>query len=68
MTDSYTSANSRKTIAVLGAQLSRTWGAEFMSGVLDAAKADDVNVVYFAGGKPALIASSTGAGDRKSVV
>lgn len=61
MTDSYTSANSRKTIAVLGAQLSRTWGAEFMSGVLDAAKADDVNVVYFAGGKPAPIASSTGA-------
>jgi hypothetical protein len=37
---------------VLGAQLTRVWGAEFMAGVLDAAKANDINVVYFAGGKP----------------
>jgi signal transduction histidine kinase/DNA-binding LacI/PurR family transcriptional regulator len=44
--------NERKTIAVLGAQVSRVWNAEFMAGVLDAAKARDVNVVYFVGGKP----------------
>ncbi len=54
-------ANTRKTIAVLGAQLSRTWGAEFMAGVLDVAKAGDANVVYFAGGKPAAIGSASDA-------
>ena len=48
----------RKTIAVLGAQLTRTWGAEFMSGVLDSAKACDINVVYFVGGKPIALAAS----------
>ncbi|MDP1547035.1 MAG: substrate-binding domain-containing protein [Anaerolineales bacterium] len=48
----------RKTIAVLGAQLTRVWGAEFMAGVLDVAKEYDVNVVYFAGGKPAAIPST----------
>lgn len=50
-------ASNRKTIAVLGAQLSRVWGAEFMSGVMDSAKAHDVNVVYFVGGKPVAIAA-----------
>lgn len=48
-------ASKRKTIAVLGAQLSRTWGAEFMSGVMDAASAHDMNLVYFVGGKPVAI-------------
>jgi len=42
-------AGERKTIAVLGAQLSRVWGSEFMSGVMDAAQAGDVNVVFFVG-------------------
>lgn len=51
------SASERKTIAVLGAQLSRVWGAEFMAGVMDSAKAHDVNVVYFVGGKPVAIAA-----------
>lgn len=55
-------ADTRKTVAVLGAQLSRTWGAEFMAGVLDAAKAGDVNVVYFAGGKLSAIAASSPSG------
>ena len=50
-------ASNRKTIAVLGAQLSRTWGAEFMSGVMDSATAHDMNVVYFVGGKPVAIAA-----------
>ncbi|MBK7451358.1 MAG: hypothetical protein IPJ47_18895 [Anaerolineales bacterium] len=45
----------RKTIAVLSAQLSRVWGSEFMSGVLDSARAADVNVVCFVGGKPTAI-------------
>jgi signal transduction histidine kinase/DNA-binding LacI/PurR family transcriptional regulator len=50
----------RKTIAVLGAQLSRVWGSEFMSGVLDAARAVDVNVVCFVGGKPSAIETPEG--------
>lgn len=45
----------RKTIAVLGAQLNRVWGGEFMSGVLAAARAGDVNIVSFVGGKPIVI-------------
>ncbi|MEK6754050.1 MAG: substrate-binding domain-containing protein [Chloroflexota bacterium] len=55
MTPFKNTSGQRKTIAVLGAQLSRVWGAEFMAGVLDSAKAQDVNVVYFAGGKPVAI-------------
>ncbi len=47
----------RKTIAVLGAQLSRAWGAEFMSGVMEAAAESDVNLVYFVGGKPVPVGS-----------
>lgn len=56
MTPSKKSTNERKTIAVLGGQLSRAWGAEFMAGVLSSAKTHDVNVVYFAGGKPIALA------------
>lgn len=54
--------NERKTIAVLCAQLSRAWGAEFMNGVLDSANAHDVNLVYFVGGKPLAIASPQQSG------
>jgi signal transduction histidine kinase/DNA-binding LacI/PurR family transcriptional regulator len=50
-------ASQRKTIAVLGIQPSRVWGAEFMAGVLASAKAQDMNVVYFAGGKPIALAA-----------
>jgi len=57
MTELKKTARERKTIAVLGAQLSRAWGAEFMEGVLDAAAAHDVNVVYFVGGKPVALAA-----------
>jgi signal transduction histidine kinase/DNA-binding LacI/PurR family transcriptional regulator len=45
----------RKTIAVLGAQLNRVWGGEFMAGVMDAAEKNDVNVVCFIGGKPTAL-------------
>ncbi|MDD2923006.1 MAG: substrate-binding domain-containing protein [Anaerolineales bacterium] len=51
------SASERKTIAALGAQLSRVWGAEFMAGVTDSATAHDINVVYFVGGRPVAIAA-----------
>lgn len=57
MTTRQKPVSERKTIAVLGAQVSRVWGSEFMSGVLASAKAHDMNVVYFAGGKPAAIAA-----------
>ncbi len=54
----------RKTIAVLGAQVSRMWNAEFMAGALDAAKACDVNVVYFVGGKPSALSTPKKEGAR----
>ncbi len=57
MIDFNKTTSERKTIAVLGAQLSRAWGAEFMAGVLDSAKVHDMNVVYFVGGKPVPIAA-----------
>ncbi len=57
MTVVKSSSGERKTIAVLGAQLTRAWGAEFMAGVLDSARAQDVNVVYFVGGRPVAIAA-----------
>lgn len=50
----------RRTVAVLGAQLTRAWGAEFMAGVLDAAEKHDINLVYFSGGKPVAIPSADG--------
>ncbi len=58
MTPTKRSAGERKTIAVLGAQLSRLWGAEFMAGVLESAKAHDMNVIYFVGGRPVALAAS----------
>lgn len=48
------------TIAVLGAQISRVWGGEFLSGVLDFARANNVNVVCFSGGKPVSIPAQDG--------
>ncbi len=60
MMASKNSTPARKTIAVLGAQLSRVWGGEFMSGVMDAAEASDVNLVCFVGGKPSAISMGDG--------
>ncbi|MCJ7435255.1 MAG: substrate-binding domain-containing protein, partial [Anaerolineales bacterium] len=48
----------RKTIGVFSAHLTRVGGAEFMSGVMDAAEAADVNVVCVVGGKPVDLSSS----------
>jgi signal transduction histidine kinase/DNA-binding LacI/PurR family transcriptional regulator len=56
------STSGRKTIAVLCAQLSRVWGSEFISGVMQAAQESDVNVVCFVGGKPVAMASPAGVG------
>lgn len=53
-------SSSRKTIAVLSAQVSRLWNAEFLAGVLDCAKEHNVNVVSFSGGKPTPIPSPSG--------
>ncbi len=62
MTARTVSQGKRKTVAVLGAQLTRFWGAEFMNGVLDSAHANDVNVIYFVGGKPLAIEAPERAG------
>lgn len=48
-------AGKRRTVAVLSAQMNRSWGSEFMNGALDSARARDVSVVCFAGGKPSAI-------------
>ncbi len=56
------STNKRKTVAVLGAQLSRSWGAEFMDGILDLARARDINVVYFVGGRPVAVSAPQSGG------
>ena len=45
----------RKTVGVFLAQISRVWGSEFMAGVEQAAQEHDVNLVCFAGGKPASL-------------
>ncbi|HNN12483.1 MAG TPA: substrate-binding domain-containing protein [Anaerolineales bacterium] len=50
----------RKTIAVLGAKFSRSEGSEFISGVLESARAQDVNVICLAGGQPVAIATTNG--------
>ncbi|MCL4269671.1 MAG: substrate-binding domain-containing protein [Anaerolineales bacterium] len=60
MTNSQTPRGRRTTIAVLGAQINRVWGGEFMAGVLDSARANDVNVVCFSGGKPVSIPAHDG--------
>lgn len=51
MTDLMKTTGKRRSIAVLGAQLNRAWGNEFMAGVLASARAGDVDVVCFVGGK-----------------
>ena len=55
MVTKFVSSGKRKTIAVLSAQLSRVWGSEFMAGILDSARAADVNVISFVGGKPVAL-------------
>lgn len=40
----------RKTIGVFASQVGRAWGSEFIAGIMDAAEANNVNVVHFIGG------------------
>ena len=40
----------RKTIGVFASQVGRAWGSEFITGISDAAEANNVNVVHFIGG------------------
>ncbi|MEO8354680.1 MAG: substrate-binding domain-containing protein [Chloroflexota bacterium] len=40
----------RKTIGVFASQVGRAWGSEFIAGIMDAAEANNVNLVHFIGG------------------
>ncbi|HKI53301.1 MAG TPA: substrate-binding domain-containing protein [Anaerolineales bacterium] len=44
-------SSERKTIGVFASQVGRAWGAQFLSGVMRAAKEANVNLVHFIGGK-----------------
>ncbi len=44
-------SSKRKTIGVFASQVGRSWGAEFIAGINDAAEEHNVNLVHFIGGK-----------------
>src|SRR5215813_9687497 len=44
-------ASRRKTIGVFASQVGRSWGAEFIAGINEAAEEHNVNLVHFIGGK-----------------
>jgi DNA-binding LacI/PurR family transcriptional regulator len=44
-------SSSRKTIGVFASQVGRSWGAEFITGINEAAVKHNVNLVHFIGGK-----------------
>ncbi|HKG55407.1 MAG TPA: substrate-binding domain-containing protein, partial [Anaerolineales bacterium] len=48
----------RKTIGVFASQVGRSWGAEFIAGINDAAEEHNVNLVHFIGGKLTPIPTS----------
>jgi signal transduction histidine kinase/DNA-binding LacI/PurR family transcriptional regulator len=50
MSSASPSVSERKTIGVFTSQVGRAWGSEFITGVMDAAEANNVNVVHFIGG------------------
>ena len=56
------SSSERKTIGVFASQVGRAWGAEFMAGITHAAETNNVNLVYFIGGK---LSSFTAPGEDK---
>ena len=64
--------STRKTIAVFASQVGRAWGAEFLAGVMEAAEANDVNLLHFIGGSLQPVpdkdpgAASLGLYDRAS--
>src|SRR6266508_2069307 len=43
--------SNRKTIGVFASQVGRSWGAEFIAGINEAAEEHNVNLVHFIGGK-----------------
>lgn len=49
------SGTARTTIGVFLARVNRVWGAEFMSGLIQAAEEHDANLVCFVGGKPSAL-------------
>jgi DNA-binding LacI/PurR family transcriptional regulator/signal transduction histidine kinase len=51
-------SSKRKTIGVFASQVGRSWGAEFIAGINDAAVDHNVNLVHFIGGKLASIPTS----------
>ncbi|HSG45041.1 MAG TPA: substrate-binding domain-containing protein [Anaerolineales bacterium] len=44
-------SSERKTIGLFASQVGRAWGADFLAGVMHAAKEANVNLVHFIGGK-----------------
>ena len=54
----------RKTIGVFASQVGRAWGSEFITGITDAAEAQNVNVVHFIGGtlRPTTLCCAGGFG------
>ncbi len=44
----------RPTIGLLVARIGRVWAREFMDGLVDAAEAQDINLVCYVGGQPGL--------------
>ncbi len=55
-------SSERKTIGVFASQVGRAWGAEFMAGITKTAELNNVNLVYFIGGK---LSSLTAPGEDK---
>ena len=51
-------SSKRKTIGVFASQVGRSWGAEFIAGINDAAEEQNVNLVHFIGGKLLPISTS----------
>jgi signal transduction histidine kinase/DNA-binding LacI/PurR family transcriptional regulator len=51
-------SSKRKTIGVFASQVGRSWGAEFIAGINDAAEEHNVNLVHFIGGKLTSITTS----------
>ena len=51
-------SSKRKTIGVFASQVGRSWGAEFIAGINDAAEEHNVNLVHFIGGKMTSIPTS----------
>src|SRR5574342_503002 len=44
-------SSKRKTIGVFASQVGRSWGAEFIAGINEAAEEHNVNLVHFIGGR-----------------